>query len=338
MEKTTLRVEKWDNLKFFLIFLVVLGHICDYFTDDYAVMRGLFLTIYTFHMPLFIFISGLFSKKNIDLKRYNKIFSYLALYIVLKIILFISRALCNGDFKFSYFYEGGLPWYVLALVAFSLITICVKKISPVYVLIFSIVIACFAGYDNDISKLFALSRIITYFPFFYLGYYLDADKVQVFLSKKYIKIISAVILIVFVLIMFLKTGSVYWLRPVLSGQNPFSSLRQNFVYGGFYRLLYYPIAFIIGASVISLTPSKIGKGHIAKLGSRSIQIYSLHYVFIIILYENLNLSRFINMLLPEHPLWMIFPVALAIVLICSLKIWTPIFDAIMKPKQRYLTK
>ena len=63
------RVSLWDNAKFLLIFLVVLGHFADYYTKDSLNMRRLFLFIYLFHMPAFIFISGLFSKNTVNHKR-----------------------------------------------------------------------------------------------------------------------------------------------------------------------------------------------------------------------------------------------------------------------------
>ena len=60
------RIALWDNLKFILIILVVIGHLADEFTAKSDVYKSVFLFIYTFHMPLFIFISGLFhSEKNI---------------------------------------------------------------------------------------------------------------------------------------------------------------------------------------------------------------------------------------------------------------------------------
>ena len=37
------RVEKWDILKFGLIFLVVLGHICDIYIKESAAVRAIWL-------------------------------------------------------------------------------------------------------------------------------------------------------------------------------------------------------------------------------------------------------------------------------------------------------
>lgn len=52
----------FDNLKGFLIVLVVLGHLPDPFlTAGSGSIRLTYLAIYAFHMPLFAFCSGWFS-------------------------------------------------------------------------------------------------------------------------------------------------------------------------------------------------------------------------------------------------------------------------------------
>lgn len=60
---TQSRSPYWDTLKGLLILLVILGH-CGTALSD-----GLLSVIYSFHMPLFVFISGYFSKKTASYKR-----------------------------------------------------------------------------------------------------------------------------------------------------------------------------------------------------------------------------------------------------------------------------
>ena len=54
----TKRIYKFDNLKAILIFLVVFGH----FLELVEGHKLLYLTIYSFHMPLFLFLSGYFAR------------------------------------------------------------------------------------------------------------------------------------------------------------------------------------------------------------------------------------------------------------------------------------
>lgn len=62
VKKSTKRIYKWDNLKCFLIVMVVIGHFVNQYAPISNTMKSLSLFIYSFHMPLFIFLSGLLQK------------------------------------------------------------------------------------------------------------------------------------------------------------------------------------------------------------------------------------------------------------------------------------
>lgn len=53
----TKRITYLDSLKAILILLVILGHAVQFNTEEYET-NPLFQFIYSFHMPLFLFISG----------------------------------------------------------------------------------------------------------------------------------------------------------------------------------------------------------------------------------------------------------------------------------------
>ena len=82
---------KLDNTKGFLIFLVVLGHMADYYVNISDYMKFIYFTGSIFGMPLFIFISGLFINSTIDNVRFKieRVFSYLILYFLLKTMIFL---------------------------------------------------------------------------------------------------------------------------------------------------------------------------------------------------------------------------------------------------------
>ena len=66
----SLRDERLDSLKFILIMLVCFGHIFQIDTSGYSEFSMAFYKlIYTFHVPLFAFISGYFTNSN---KSYGK--------------------------------------------------------------------------------------------------------------------------------------------------------------------------------------------------------------------------------------------------------------------------
>src|SRR5690625_3778578 len=52
----------FDNAKVVLIFLVVFGHMIQPFIGDSHGMNTLYMWMYTFSMPAFIFLAGFFAK------------------------------------------------------------------------------------------------------------------------------------------------------------------------------------------------------------------------------------------------------------------------------------
>ena len=59
------RERKWDFLRGIAIYLVILGHTIQWMDADWK-HNPLFEGIYSFHMPLFMFISGYFLRNNLQ--------------------------------------------------------------------------------------------------------------------------------------------------------------------------------------------------------------------------------------------------------------------------------
>lgn len=106
----------FDSLKFILITLVVFGHAISFVEGKWA--NALYLWIYLFHMPLFIFVSGYFTKQ-LPTEKFKK--GILGLAETLIVFQIISRLL-------RYFLEGEacsltllvtpfwILWYLMALI------------------------------------------------------------------------------------------------------------------------------------------------------------------------------------------------------------------------------
>ena len=63
------RIIAFDLIKLFAIFLVIEGHCTQHLLSSFEYDEPVYVYIYSFHMPLFMFLSGYFSfKKNIDIK------------------------------------------------------------------------------------------------------------------------------------------------------------------------------------------------------------------------------------------------------------------------------
>lgn len=315
------RIEKWDLLKLFLIFTVVLGHIADFYTGQSPVMQSLFLFIYTFHMPLFIFLSGLFSKKTVREFRFDKMIGYMIVYLFTKLILALYDFIANGEFKLNLFVDGGLPWFMLALFAFPIITYCVRKVKFPVVLIVSLVLSLMAGYFDFIGDVFAISRIIVFFPFFYVGYSTDMRTLKYLCDEAWVKFAAALVLIFIGIGCFAFGDNFYVLRPLFTGRNPYSALESDGEYAVVLRFFCYAISALAGFSVIALTPNHAKKPAFAILGSRTLSVYVYHYIVIYVLFVNLNLRDVLEGILPWWTLFLIVILSVAITVLLSLKVF-----------------
>ena len=327
---TKARDVKWDNVKFVLIFLVVLGHIADIYANVSGATGILRFVIYTFHMPLFIFISGLFGKKNIREKRYNKIFSYLILYLFIKIIDFIAKWIVNGTKPaFHLFSEGSVPWYAFCLFAFSLITIAVDRFDRRYVFVFSIILALIAGYDNELGDFLCISRIIVYFPFYFAGYCLEADKVKEFLGTKKMKALSVLVIAAVIAATIIFYEEISSVKYIFTGRNPYGVFKPGCPYAFLVRLACYAVSALMSAAIISLVPGGKNSNVFTRVGERSVQIYALHFFFKILYFglinDNFHIDGYFTSMLIVYEII----VSVVLMIICALPFWNPLFTEMM---------
>lgn len=271
------RIFELDNLKCFLIFMVVLGHAADLYADTNRVTGVIRFIIYTFHMPLFIFISGMLGKKNIRERRINNILSYLVLYLFIKVFQFIILWIVRGTAPaFRMFSDASAPWYIFALFAFSFITMAVDRVSPKYVLIFSVIVGCLAGYDSSLGDKFCLMRIFVFFPFYYAGYLTDPVKLCGYLSKKKFIPAAAAVLAALIIITAVFYDDIYLIKFIFTGRNAYSDVYENCWYGFLLRLLCYAVSSIVGLSLIAIVPNRNLGRLFTYLGANTVQIYALH--------------------------------------------------------------
>ena len=163
-EALTKRSAYWDNIKGFLIFLVVFAHFLYDFQDN-SIIKYIVLVIYTFHMPAFIFVTGYFSKSDHS-RSPAAIAKLVAAYFVFDGIFIIRNLVLGNSIKFLTPYFN--MWYLLAVIAWRL-TIPYLRRRP-RVLVIAFLIAVLVGFCTDVSNILAVRRIIAFYPFFLAGY------------------------------------------------------------------------------------------------------------------------------------------------------------------------
>lgn len=326
------RFPKWDNLKCVLIVMVVLGHCIETFTDDSYMFKRMWLMIYGIHMPLFIFVTGLFAKGAIDNreKLKNKVYAFIKMYFIYKVLLMLVKLIMTGKGQFSLLKESSIPWYLLAMVIYLIVTYMARNIKPGYLLALSVILACVIGYDRDVRDFLVLARAINFYPFFLMGYYAKTD-MKIFESNAIKKILSALVLGVYGYIVWINVNKAYEFRPLLTGRNTYFSLEFP-EYGILYRLAHYLIAIAVGLSIIYLIPNKVNS--FTFIGKKTLYIYVLHGVFINIL-RGINWEEHLMDNLPPV-IWKAVVLLSVIVLVglCCLPIFEKAFAFVMN--RRYV--
>lgn len=184
--QTKPRLYSYDNLKFILIFLVVLAHLIEV-SADFEGKQQLYTLIYSFHMPVFIFLSGFFAKHSSEKIVFHLLYPYLLFQML---YLFYHNQVLYPEapevFQFTTPYWA--LWYLLAMVFYYMLIPLLnqKKLwqcSIVFLL--SIAASIIAGFDNEIGFFLTLSRFFTFLPYFVLGYYAGQNKTKLnaFLTK-----------------------------------------------------------------------------------------------------------------------------------------------------------
>lgn len=162
----------FDNLKFILIFLAVLGHLLTISPDWGGWNEALYRLIYSFHMPVFLFITGWFAVY----KRRTIVFHLAYLYVLFQTIhqVVIRGLLFQEPIVLDYSTPAWSLWYlVVCLFSYLLIPLFhvrgKRRRSCVLILFF--LLSVLYGLDHEIGKYLSLGRFFSFLPFFALGCY-----------------------------------------------------------------------------------------------------------------------------------------------------------------------
>lgn len=326
------RIALWDNLKLFLIYLVVLGHLTLQYFDESRIFGIMSMIIYAFHMPAFIFVSGIFSKHSVNSDKFplKKIFGFIILYIFTRILNYSANIVFGKHIDFDFFTCSDIPWYMMAMAIWYAITWAIKNFDVKYVFITSIIIACFAGYMKGDTDFLAILRVVTFYPFFYAGYVSSRTKVEEITAKKGVRIFSAVYFTAFIIICIVLFDKIEWLFSILTGRRPYSEIDTYSDWGCLLRLAYYVVVSLLIISVISLCPRK--KYITSKYGASTLQIYLFHRPILYIL-KNAELFTFISNIGTGWE-WLAVFVTIVITAVLCLDFWGKPIQYLINPKER----
>ncbi|MCQ6274804.1 acyltransferase family protein [Bacillus sp. V3B] len=267
----------YDNAKFFLIFFVVFGHFIQSFIHEEKWIYTLYTTIYTFHMPAFILISGFFAK-GFHKKGYLK---KIAKKLIIPYLIF------QGIYSLYYFFINEQRaieldplnpqwslWFLISLFCWNVMLLLFTKWKASFALFLSVALGVFVGYFDEINNYLSLSRTFVFFPFFLLGYYLKKEHFERLLDFKFRYISLFIFILLFVAFYLLPDFDYKW----LFGSKPYNALDHSYLNGGIVRLAVYGLTLMAILSFLAWVPRQ--RYFFTKWGTSSIYVYLLHGFFI----------------------------------------------------------
>ena len=306
-----------DNIKVLLILLVVVGHFIEKSRGYNFIIRYIYTFIYLFHMPLFVFVTGFFSKRTEVNKRRVK--SFIVLYLIMQMI-----EITIWKLNFSIVETKFSLWYLQAIIAYELILPLINKDKPIKCLIISIAMGILIGFDNNANEIASLSRIIVFLPFFMMGYFTNNELLSK-LKNSYLIPIAMMFLILISLCVPFFINNVPNYEYILWAKTPYQNMNiENAV---IYRVGWYIVSTLMGISVLILVPKK-RIPCISKFGERTLQVYCIHSILCVIFWQE-ELYKLINTNI-EYMYLILGSVVLTFLL--STKIFSYPFDFIMGKK------
>lgn len=338
-----MRIARYDNLKFVLITLVVIGHAIAGMSDGSSstpATEALYRTIYLFHMPLFVFLSGMFAQSIYSPQnglKSRRMLGFLAVYVFMLGYYWVIAFASGHQYVFELFSTGGAPWYMAAMFFWTLFIPFVSRYRFRSVALCCISLSFLAGFTPEFGAFLSLGKTVYFAVFFYAGYYCSRERVLHFIERfggRYHKLGAALLLVAaFSLCLSFPEGAYYeW--QIAQGSIPYSALGAvspgSQLIAGAIRVLSYGPSLILGIALAVLVPGK--ESRITSWGTRTLQVYALHLLFT-------NTAYFLNvdqLMLSITPWWPVICIVLSVLLtiVLSAKIFEPPFKWAMGDSRR----
>lgn len=271
------RIALFDNLRGVLVVLVVIGHVIHPVHNDNPALSAVFDLIYLFHMPLFVFLSGLFAKGAWRGGRLNvnRIISFFVLGFGFQVALMLINGAARTLYRLLSFTSA--PWYLLAMGWWYLLTPLLSRLGARRGMALSVALALAGGCVDLSDGMLAISRTLAFLPCFALGYYLTPRSVERLRKSPalWAAVAAAAALAV---VRALDARAFDWFFPMVYGDNPYPGLAElgaAALPGGVAaKITALSAAAVCSLAALKLVPS--GASALGTLGTRSLQIYVLH--------------------------------------------------------------
>ncbi len=262
----------FDNVKYAAIVLVVVGHFWN--RGEGRIMDAAYLLLYAFHMPVFIMISGYFSRnfRTTEGRIGRLVATVLVPYLIFEMAYSLfDRAV--GDPAHPQRLTPTDPywimWFLLALFIWRLTTpIWLSLRRPVPV---ALGLAVAATVMHGIGGDFQLRRVLQFLPFFVLGLVLKPEHFAL-IRRRSTRVLAVPVSLAAAVI-------AYWAVPRMSiawlyHQDSATALGVSAPVGAVMTVALFVCSLALSICFLALVPGR--KLPVSDLGARTISAYLLH--------------------------------------------------------------
>ncbi|RNF39849.1 acyltransferase family protein [Planococcus salinus] len=273
----------FDNARFILVALVVLGHLVSPVREGSDILFFANNFLASFRMPALILITGYFTKRfHQDKGKFLKQIS---------VNIFIPYLMFQIFYLWMEGLAGSLPevlgnlfaptfgmWFLLSLFTWNLLLFPFAKLKhPIFT---AVLIALGIGWVDQAGEFLSISRTFVFFPLFLVGHYVRKDQLEWFKTGK-AKMLGVLSLVGSLLM--LSVFSLEEARNALLARHPYAEIADSALEGTWLRLVFYFIMILGIFAFLPWVPKK--KLIFTPLGMRTAYIYILHLFFIKIFYQ-----------------------------------------------------
>ena len=282
----------FDNIKGVLMILVVIGHMIASFYTASPFMKYLYDAINFMHMGAFLILSGYMSKRRVDQKDYISVINKNIIpYITAQLFLYFTSVIVPNGLKaanstyfdksdFSFFLPIFQLWYLMAIIIFVLVSMKLKPSRrPILFMVGAIALTLICGSVEQVN-VFKLTKVISYYPFYLLGYLLPKD-FMVTVRNKWQVLIGAVPVLLGYAYFMSRQDWVVGIKNIYGLSSTYEKVGElafglHPVFGRLFMVLVVPV---VAFAFFAIVPRK--KCLFSKLGQNSMSIFVLHSLFVV---------------------------------------------------------
>ncbi|KOG42626.1 hypothetical protein AQJ84_32165 [Streptomyces resistomycificus] len=271
--RTKRRDAFFDNAKYLAIVLVAVGHAWEPLRGGSRAVTALYMLVYTFHMPMFIVVSGYFSRGfDWSPERLRRLVTGVAVpYVVFETAYTLYTRWTDQvpDRPISLLNPLYLTWFLAALFVWRLTAPLWRVVRWPLPIAFALAVP--AMISPSIGNDLALQRILQFLPFFVLGLLLEPEHFEL-VRRREVRLLAVPVFVC-------AAAVAYWAVPRRSGawffrRDAADELGAPDWYGPVMAVAFFGCALLLTACFLAWVPRR--RMWFTALGAGTLYAYLLH--------------------------------------------------------------